>query len=128
MEVGRVSPDCDARWRRTIFLKDELKDFDLVVALNEPLQRLTELLELVGPKLTQRGQGEVHERQPRARGDGRDFRPERGGCFAHPRRGSLGKFRELLRAQGVVRAEEHRVNQRGGVERFVSGGLDLFRE
>ena len=58
--------------------------FDLLVALNEPLQRLAELLELVGPKLTQRGQSEVRERQPRARGDGRDFRPERGGLFRQP--------------------------------------------
>ena len=128
MEVGAGF----ARLRREVaaddLLKDELKDFNLPVALNEPLQRLAELLELVGPKLTQRGQSEVHERQPGARGDGRDFRPERGGFFANPRRGSLGQFRELLRAQGFVRAEEHRVNERGGVERFASGGLDLFRE
>jgi len=40
------------------FLKDKFKDFDLPVALDKPLQRLTELLELVGPQVTQRGQGE----------------------------------------------------------------------
>ena len=40
----------------------------------------------------------------------------------------LAEFRELLRAQGVVRAQEHRENERGGGERFAGGGLDLFRE
>jgi hypothetical protein len=127
MDVSRVSPD----WTRGgggRFLQDEFKDVDLPVALYQPLQRAAELLELVGPKVTQRGQGEVHERQPRARGDRRDFRPERGGFFANPRRGSLGEFREFLRTHGFVRAEEHRVHKRGGIERLVSSGPDLFRE
>jgi hypothetical protein len=83
---------------------------------------------LVGAKMAQRGQREIRQRQPGARSDRRDFGPERGGGVANPRGGPRGKFRELFRAQGSVRAEQQRVNERGGVERLVSGGLDLAGE
>ena len=106
------------------FLKNEFEQVNLLVAFNQPLQRLTELMQLIGPKMTQRGQSEVHERQTSARGDGRDFRPELDRCFAHSRNGSPGQFRELCRAHAFVRAEKHGIHERGSVERFASGGLD----
>ena len=107
------------------FLEDEFKQFHFPVAGNEPFERLRKLIELLRRQMPECAQREVHHRQMRVRGGLGNVGEQRGGflcdCRVQPR-GEAGKLR---RADSVVIAQQHRINQGDGIERLARGGLHV---